>query len=93
MEAAAMGLPVIATDVRGCREVVKRNETGVLVPLQDLKALVTAIENLVHDEKRRTQFGREGRQHILRNFDHELVLDRLRNFYCQIQLELQAARS
>jgi glycosyltransferase involved in cell wall biosynthesis len=93
MEAAAMGLPVIATDVRGCREVIKRNETGMLVPLKDLKALVTAIENLVCDENRRTQFGREGRQHILRNFDHELVLERLRNFYCQIQLELQTVRS
>jgi glycosyltransferase involved in cell wall biosynthesis len=93
MEAAAMGLPVIATDVRGCREVVVRNETGILVPLKDLKALVTAIGDLARDENKRTQFGIEGRQHILRNFDHELVLERLRNFYGQIQLELQAARN
>jgi glycosyltransferase involved in cell wall biosynthesis len=93
MEAAAMGLPVIATDVRGCREVVVRNETGILVPLKDLKALVTAIEDLAHDKNRRTRFGIEGRRHVLRNFDHELVLERLRNFYSQIQLELQAARS
>ena len=89
MEAAAMGLPVIATDIRGCREVVKPNETGILVPLRDVKALVSAIETLVQDENRRTRFGEEGRKHILKNFDHELVLERLRNFYSQIQLALQ----
>jgi glycosyltransferase involved in cell wall biosynthesis len=93
IEAAAMGLPVIATDVRGCREVVKSNETGILVPPRDLKALVTAIETLVYDENRRTEFGRQGRRHVLESFDHELVLERLRNFYNQIQLELQGARS
>jgi glycosyltransferase involved in cell wall biosynthesis len=93
MEAAAMGLPVIATDVRGCREVVVKNETGILVPVKDLKALVSAIEGLIHDEGQRREFGKEGRKHILRNFDHELVLERLREFYSQIQLELQTAKS
>jgi glycosyltransferase involved in cell wall biosynthesis len=86
MEAAAMALPVIATDIRGCREVVKCNETGILVPIKDSKALVGAIENLAQDEARRTTLGKEGRRHILANFDHEFVLQRLRNFYEQIQL-------
>jgi len=93
MESAAMELPVIATDIRGCREVVKPNETGILVPLRDLKALVTAIENLIRDESLRTRLGREGRRHILEHFDRELVHERLRNVYSQIELGLQAARS
>ena len=93
MEAAAMELPVIATDIRGCREVVRTNETGILVPLSDLKALVAAIEDLIHDESRRTRFGKEGRRHILKHFDRELVHERLRNIYSQIELDLQAARS
>jgi glycosyltransferase involved in cell wall biosynthesis len=93
MEAAAMELPVIATDIRGCREVVTANETGFLVPVRDQKALVTAIETLVEDENRRIRFGRAGRQHILKNFDHEVVLERLCNFYSQIQLALQTPRS
>jgi glycosyltransferase involved in cell wall biosynthesis len=93
MEAAAMEVPVIATDIRGCREVVRQNETGILVPIKDVKALVSAIEALVQDEKRRTRFGKEGRQHILKNFSHELVHERLRNFYSQIQLALQTTGS
>jgi len=93
MEAAATGLPVITTDVRGCREVVKPNETGILVPLRDLKALVAAIESLIYDSNRRNQFGSEGQRHILKNFDHRQVLERLRAFYLQIQLQLQTAKS
>jgi glycosyltransferase involved in cell wall biosynthesis len=91
MEAAAMELPVIATDIRGCREVVKCNETGILVPIKDSQALVAAIETLAQDEGRRVEFGKEGRRHILENFNHELVLERLRNFYAQIQLNLQSS--
>jgi len=89
MEAAAMELPVIATDIRGCREVVKQNETGILVPLKDRRALTSAMEMLAADENRRIAFGKEGRQHICKNFDHELVLARLRNLYSQIQATLQ----
>jgi len=91
MEAAAMELPVIATDIRGCREVVKCNETGILVPIKDSQALVAAIEMLALDEGRRVELGKEGRRHILENFNHELVLERLRNFYAQIQLNLQSS--
>ena len=88
-----MELPVIATDIRGCREVVKYNETGILVPIKDSKALVVAIENLAEDGARRIDLGRRGRRHILENFDRDLVLERLRNFYAQIQLNLQTNRS
>lgn len=89
MEAAAMELPVIATNIRGCREVVKHGETGILVPLRDAGALISAIEMLVTDENRRKGFGKAGRQHILKHFDHQLVLERLSNLYSQIQATLQ----
>jgi len=84
-----MELPVIATDIRGCREVVKRNETGILVPIKDSQALIAAIETLAQDKVRRVKLGKAGRRHILENFNHELVLERLRNFYAQVQLNLQ----
>jgi len=92
MEAAAMGLPVIATDIRGSREVVKRNETGILVPVKDYKALVNAIELLAEDKARRTELGKKGREHIVQNFRADLVLERLRNFYAGIELALSTNR-
>jgi glycosyltransferase involved in cell wall biosynthesis len=85
MEAGAMGIPVITTDIRGCREVVKCSETGILVPVKDSKALVTAIETLAQDEARRNELGKKGRNYIFHNFSHEVVLERLGNFYAQVQ--------
>src|SRR5262249_13876117 len=60
MEAAAMGLPVVATDVRGCREVVDDGVTGSLVPVDDPAALVEALWAL-QDPGRRGALGAAAR--------------------------------
>jgi glycosyltransferase involved in cell wall biosynthesis len=69
MEAAAMGLPVIATDIRGCRQVVDHGTTGLLVPARDSVALAGAIESLAVDAARRQQLGIAGRAKAARDFD------------------------
>lgn len=69
MEAAAMGLPVIATDIRGCRQVVDNGTTGLLVPARDALALAGAIESLAVDPTRRRQLGIAGRAKAARDFD------------------------
>lgn len=52
MEAAASGLPVVATAIRGCRQVVENRVTGLLIPLGDVHALAIAIESAVDIEPR-----------------------------------------
>jgi glycosyltransferase involved in cell wall biosynthesis len=69
MEAAAMGLPVIATDIRGCRQVVDHGRTGLLVPPRDPAALADAIGQLVDDPSRREAMGRVGQARALAEFD------------------------
>ena len=81
MEAAASGLPVIATNIRGCREVVVNGVTGILVPVHDPAKLADAIERLISDPAAARSMGEEGRQHICKNFDERQVLARLREFY------------
>jgi glycosyltransferase involved in cell wall biosynthesis len=49
MEAAAAGLPVVAGDVRGCRQVVDDGKSGRLVPVGDVSALAEALDALVRD--------------------------------------------
>src|SRR5262249_52104210 len=56
-EAAAMGLPVIATDIRGCRQAVDHGRNGLLVPLRDVDALSAAIEQLATDADVRARMG------------------------------------
>jgi glycosyltransferase involved in cell wall biosynthesis len=69
MEAAAMGLPVVATDIRGCRQVVDHGTTGELVPVRDPAALTAAIERLVADEFRRRAMGQAARAKAVTEFD------------------------
>ncbi|MBM3569123.1 MAG: glycosyltransferase family 4 protein [Alphaproteobacteria bacterium] len=61
IEAAAMGLPVVATDVPGCREVVRASETGLLVPARDAKATAEALGRLIADRDLRRRMGAAGR--------------------------------
>ena len=79
MEAAAMGLPIVATDIRGCRQVVDHGRTGLLVPLRDPDALAEGIDALVSDGDRRLEMGAAARAKALAEFDDrrqvEITLD------------------
>lgn len=75
MEAAAMGLPVVASDVRGCRQVVEDGVTGMLVHPADPAALAAAIERLGGDERLRETMGAAGRRRALNDFDERRVVD------------------
>jgi glycosyltransferase involved in cell wall biosynthesis len=75
MEAAAMGLPIVATDIRGCRQVVDDGHTGLLVPRRDAAALTAAIDALAGDPDRRAQMGRAAREKARREFDQQRQID------------------
>ncbi len=69
MEAAAMGVPVVVTNVRGCRQVVDDQVTGRLVPVRDPRALAAAIHELAADPDARRRMGAAGREKAEREFD------------------------
>ena len=74
LEAAACGRPIIATDVPGCREVVRPGETGILVPPGDITALAAAIEALAGDPARRVRMGAAGRARVESDFAEDIVV-------------------
>ncbi|MET0901887.1 MAG: glycosyltransferase, partial [Acidimicrobiales bacterium] len=69
MEASAMGVPVVATNVRGCRQAVEHGVTGLLVPPRDPGALAAAIERLATDASQRSRLGLGAREKAGREFD------------------------
>jgi glycosyltransferase involved in cell wall biosynthesis len=75
MEAAAMGVPVIATNIRGGRQVVDAGTTGLLVPPRDSRALADAVEDLALRPRVRTAMGDAGRAKARRDFDQQRVID------------------
>jgi glycosyltransferase involved in cell wall biosynthesis len=80
MEAAAMGRPVAAYDIRGVREVIDP-DLGLLAPRGDKAALVAIIADLIDDPDRCVELGKLCRDRVVTNFSEELVIDRLRTFY------------
>ena len=81
MEAAASGLPVIATDIRGCRAVVSHGQSGLLVPLHDPVRLAAAIEDLVVDSALRRRMGTAGRHKAEVEFDDRAVVAKTMDAY------------
>jgi len=76
IEAMAMELPVIATNIRGSREEVENGETGILVPVGDVEALSNAITKLVEDQMLRKEMGKKGRELAEELFDEKKVLEK-----------------
>ncbi len=84
MEASSMELPVIASDIRGCREVIEHGQTGWLVPLGDVEALVTRILECWRNPECAAQMGRAGRVRVQRLFDEKAVHQRLLHLYSRL---------
>lgn len=76
IEAAACALPLIATDMPGCREIVRDGVDGLLVPPRDAAALARAIAGLIDAPDLAAQFGRAARAKALAEFDEKIVIER-----------------
>jgi glycosyltransferase involved in cell wall biosynthesis len=72
----ATGLPVVATNVRGCRELVVPGETGLLVPYKDVEGLVKAVSTLLDDSAMRRSMGDAGRSRVVERYDQRAVIGR-----------------
>jgi glycosyltransferase involved in cell wall biosynthesis len=74
MEAGAMGLPIVATDIRGCRQVVNEGVNGTLVPVRDPAALATAVGGLITSD-RLAPMAASARPYAQIHFDQQQVID------------------
>jgi glycosyltransferase involved in cell wall biosynthesis len=84
LEAAACGLPLIATDIPGCRPVVHDGENGILVPVRDAASLASAIERLASDPALRSTYGERSRQMAVDRFDRHIILDRFAELHDRV---------
>ncbi|MEY2464556.1 MAG: hypothetical protein QOH64_2694 [Acidimicrobiaceae bacterium] len=84
MEAAATGLPLVATDIRGCRQVVEHGKNGLLVPAGDAAALAAAVAELASDAERRVRMGEASVAKALAEFDQQAVIDTTLAAYAEL---------
>lgn len=75
LEASAMELPIIATDVPGCRSVVDDGSTGLLVKVRDARDLARAMDTMMKmPESKRREMGKNGKEKIIREYNEKTVI-------------------
>jgi glycosyltransferase involved in cell wall biosynthesis len=90
LEAGAMALPMVTTDMPGCRDVVRDDWNGYLVPPKDATSLATAILKLLQHPAQRIEMGARSKSHVVENFSLDRVADAYADIYHRV---LAQARS
>lgn len=84
IEAGAMGLPSIVTDINGSREIINHGENGVVIPSKDADALYEAMLDMVNDNASRDRMADNAREMIASRFEQSFVRKCLYDFYDDI---------
>lgn len=84
MEAAAMGVPIVVTDIRGCREVVEDGVNGYKIQVGDIVHLADRIVDLLLDPGKRQCMSTRARTIAAENFDERIVFERVKREYARL---------
>lgn len=84
IEAGAMGLPTVATNVDGVPEVVQDGSTGLLVPVHDGAAIAAALCKLLADPAYRQGMGANAAEFVRRKFSREAMAEGMERLYLQL---------
>jgi glycosyltransferase involved in cell wall biosynthesis len=84
MQAGAMGLPVIATDINGCNEIISHGKNGILIPKKNKAAIEKAMLTMLNDGKLYEELKSNARKMIITRFERKIlcesILDEYRSF-------------
>ena len=84
LEAAASGLPVVATDVPGCSEIARPGVNGWVVPARDGRALAAGLREAISREDLRVLYGKRGREIVEKEFSLAHVIEQTLNVYDEL---------
>ena len=84
LEAGAMGLPSIVTDINGSREIIVEGKNGVIIPSHDADSLFQAMLNMVRDKATREEMAGNAREMIASRYEQGFVRKCLYDFYDEI---------
>jgi glycosyltransferase involved in cell wall biosynthesis len=84
MEAMAAGIPVVATDIAGNRDLVVPGETGFLLPVGDAGQFARQTHKLLEDRELARRFGEQARRRMAQEFSIEKMIDRHCELYEQL---------
>lgn len=91
MQAGAMGLPCIVSNINGCNEIIRHGENGLIVPVKDVQALQAAMEQMTQNQELREKLKSNARPIITNNYDQQYIMDELLKEYHLLNQELHVA--
>jgi glycosyltransferase involved in cell wall biosynthesis len=84
MQAGAMGLPCIVSDINGCNEIIEDRRNGYIIPVKDKQAIKVALLNILENNQQYSKMQQNARAMIVSRFDQKLmwesILQEYRNF-------------
>ncbi len=87
MEASAMGIPCVVSNVKGNREAVTHDRNGLLVPFGDVPALVSAITRILTEPATAQRMSLEARRMAAERFDERIVFEKVKAEYARLLRE------
>jgi len=84
IEAGSFGIPLLATDINGCNEIIENNETGILVKKKDAKSLKDGIEKLIVDKRLYSYIRDNVRDKIIKKYDQNYFWKELKNEFKKV---------
>jgi glycosyltransferase involved in cell wall biosynthesis len=84
LEAASMQIPIVASDIPGCRDAIVSNDTGILVPVKKIDSFVEATESYIKDKNLRLTHGKNARKRVLTQFDQHVLWEAYAHLYMEL---------
>ena len=81
LEAMSMSLPIVTTDIRGCREAVVHGKNGLIVPPKNSDELANALKKLLSNPQLRLAYGEKSREIVEAQYNEDFVFKRLEKYY------------
>lgn len=88
IEAGAMGLPCITTDISGCNEIIINNVNGIIIPPKDEKKLYEAMLSFLNNPQEVDRLANNSRKMIVDRYEQHVVWDALLKEYKRLEKEL-----
>ncbi|MFD0975740.1 glycosyltransferase family 4 protein [Salinimicrobium gaetbulicola] len=90
LQAGAMGLPSIVTDINGCNEIIKEGENGTIIPIRDEAALYDAMKMMILKEEKREYMKSKSRKMIKEDYERDVIWKAILEEYQVLEKELKS---
>ncbi|WP_339887718.1 glycosyltransferase family 4 protein [uncultured Flavobacterium sp.] len=85
MQAGAMGLPSIVSNINGCNEIIIENHNGIIIPVKNTIAIFDAMKKMVENVAFYNQLKENSRKRIVDNYEQEVVWNAILNEYKKLE--------